>query len=62
MRRASRAWAHLRRLGQALRLILNAPSPSLCGTKGEVSATPIDRVADCGFLIELLAGGSSGCP
>jgi hypothetical protein len=29
---------------------------------GEVSATPIDRVADCGFLVELLAGGSSGRP
>jgi hypothetical protein len=40
----------------------NAPSPSLRGTEGEVSATPIDRVADCGFLVELLAGGSSGRP
>jgi hypothetical protein len=40
----------------------NAPSPSLRGTEGEVSATPIDRVADCGFLIELLVGGSSGRP
>jgi hypothetical protein len=34
----------------------------LRGTEGEVSATPIERVADCGFLIELLAGGSSGRP
>jgi hypothetical protein len=41
---------------------LNAPSPSLRGTEGEVSTTPIDRVADCGFLVELLAGGSSGRP
>jgi hypothetical protein len=46
----------------ALRLVFNAPSPSLRGTEGEVSATPIDRVADCGFLVELLVGGSSGCP
>jgi hypothetical protein len=39
-----------------------APSPSLRGTEGEVSATPIERVADCGLLVELLASGSSGCP
>jgi hypothetical protein len=57
-----RAWAHSRRSGRALRLVLNAPSPSLRGTEGEVSATPIDRVADCEFLVELLAGGSSGRP
>jgi hypothetical protein len=57
-----RAQAHSRRSGRALRLILNAPSPSLRGTEGEVLATPIDRVTDCGFLIELLAGGSSGRP
>jgi hypothetical protein len=43
-------------------LFLNAPSPSLRGTEGEVSATPIDQVADCGFLIELLVGGSGGRP
>jgi hypothetical protein len=43
-------------------LFFNAPSPSLRGTKGEVSATPIERVADCGFLVELLVGGSSGRP
>jgi hypothetical protein len=43
-------------------LFLNAPLPSLRGTEGEVSATPIDRVADCGFLIELLVGGSGGRP
>jgi hypothetical protein len=46
----------------ALRLVFNAPSPSLRGTEGEVPATPIDRVADCGFLVELLVGGSSGRP
>jgi hypothetical protein len=43
-------------------LFFNAPSPSLRGTEGEVSATPIERVANCGFLVELLAGGSSGRP
>jgi hypothetical protein len=48
--------------GELFDLFLDAPSPSLRGTEGEVSATPIGRVADCGFLIELLAGGSSGRP
>jgi hypothetical protein len=43
-------------------LLLNAPSPSLRGTEGEVSAIPIERVANCGFLVELLVGGSSGRP
>jgi hypothetical protein len=43
-------------------LLLNAPSPSLSGTEGEVSATPIERVANCGFLVELLVGGSIGRP
>jgi hypothetical protein len=43
-------------------LFFIASSPSLRGTEGEVSATPIGRVADCGFLIELLVGGSSGRP
>jgi hypothetical protein len=43
-------------------LFFNAPSPSLRGTEGEVSANPIGRVADCRFLVELLVGGSSGRP
>jgi hypothetical protein len=43
-------------------LFFNMPSPSLRGTEGEVSVTPIGRVAGCGFLVELLVGGSSGCP
>jgi hypothetical protein len=43
-------------------LLLSAPSPSLRGTEGEVSATPIERIADCRFLVELLVGGSSGRP
>jgi hypothetical protein len=47
-----RAWARSRRSGRALRLVFNAPSPFLRGTEGEVSATPIDRVADYGFLVE----------
>jgi hypothetical protein len=41
---------------------LYAPSPSLRGTEGEVSTTPIGRVANCGFLFELLPGYSSGRP
>jgi hypothetical protein len=41
---------------------LYAPSPSLRGMEGEVSVTPIERVANCGFLVELLSGGSSGRP
>jgi hypothetical protein len=48
--------------GELSVLFFNVPLPSLRGTEGEVSATPIDRVADCGFLIELLVGGSSGRP
>jgi hypothetical protein len=43
-------------------LFFIAPSPSLRGTEGEVSATPIERVTDCGFLVELLVGGWSGRP
>jgi hypothetical protein len=43
-------------------LFHNAPSPSLRGTEGEISATPIERVANCGFLVEMLVGGSSGRP
>jgi hypothetical protein len=43
-------------------LFFIAPSPSLRGTEGEVSATSIDRVADRGFLVELLVGSSSGRP
>ena len=43
-------------------LLFIAPSPSLRGSGGEVSTTPIERVANRGFLFELLAGGSSGRP
>jgi hypothetical protein len=38
------------------------PSSSLRGMEDEVSATPIERVANYGFLIELLSGDSSGRP
>jgi hypothetical protein len=48
--------------GELSVLFQNVPSPSLRGVEGEVSTTPIDRVADCGFLVELLSGGSSGRP
>jgi hypothetical protein len=41
---------------------LYIPSPSLRGAEGEVSATPIEWVANYGFLIELLSGDSSGRP
>jgi hypothetical protein len=41
---------------------LFVPLPSLRGTEGEVSATPIEQVANCGFLVELLSGDPSGCP
>jgi hypothetical protein len=57
-----RAWARSRRSGRALRLVLYAPSPSLRRTEGEVSVTPIERVANYGFLVELLSGDSSGLP
>jgi hypothetical protein len=39
-----------------------APSPSLRGTEGGVSTTPIDRVVDYGFLVKLFSGNSSGRP
>jgi hypothetical protein len=48
--------------GELSDLFLTRPRHPFRGTEGEVSATPIDRVTDCGFLIELLVGGSSGRP
>jgi hypothetical protein len=42
--------------------LLVRPSTSLRGMEGEVSATPIKRDANCGFLFELLSGDSSGRP
>jgi hypothetical protein len=48
--------------GELSDFFLYAPSPSLHRMGGEVSATPIDRVADCGFLVKLLSGNSSRRP
>jgi hypothetical protein len=48
--------------GELSDLYLYTPLPSLRGTEGEVSTTPIDQVADCRFLVELLSGNSSGRP
>jgi hypothetical protein len=46
----------------ALRLVYTPlPRPS-AGQRGEASATPIERVENCGFLVELLSGDSSGRP
>jgi hypothetical protein len=41
---------------------LYVPSSSLRRTEGEISATPIDRVANCVLLIEMLSVDSSGRP
>jgi hypothetical protein len=49
-------------IGVSSPFCFHAPSPSLRGAEGEVSTTPIDWVADCGFLVELLSGGSNGRP
>jgi hypothetical protein len=57
-----RAWARSKAIGACSLTCLYVPSSSLRGTKGEVSATPIERVANCGFLVELLSGDSSGRP
>jgi hypothetical protein len=57
-----RAWAHSRRLGRALRLFRTSPHYPSAGRGGEVSATPIERVANYRFLFKLLSGGSSGRP
>jgi hypothetical protein len=58
------AWAHLRRSGRAPRLVRTPPRRPSAGQGGEASMTPIERVANRGFLIELLSGDSSGrlCP
>jgi hypothetical protein len=48
--------------GKLSDLFCTLPRRPFTGRGGEVSATPIDRVADCGFLIELLSGDSSGRP
>jgi hypothetical protein len=45
-----RAWARLRRSGWALRLVCTPLRCPSAGQKGEASTTPIERVANCGFL------------
>jgi hypothetical protein len=63
VRRAPRAWAHLRRSGRALRLVCTPlRPPPLAGQRGDVPMTPIERVANNGSLVELLTGSSSGLP
>jgi hypothetical protein len=59
-----RAWAQSRRSGGALRLVHTPLRHPSAGQRGEVSTTPIERVANRGFLVELLSGDSSGrlCP
>jgi hypothetical protein len=58
------AWAHSRRSGRALRLVCVPLRLPFAWQRGEVSRTPIERVANRGSLVELLTGGSSGhlCP
>jgi hypothetical protein len=51
-----RAWAQLRRSRGALRLVYTPPRRLSAGQRGEVSTTPIERVAKYVFLIELLSG------
>jgi hypothetical protein len=57
-----RAWAQLRRSRGALCLVYTRLRRPSSGQRGEVSTTPIERVAKCGFLIEMLSGDSSGRP
>jgi hypothetical protein len=57
-----RAWAHSRRSGRALRLVCTSLRHPSAGWRCEASTTPIERVANRGFLVELLAGDSSGRP
>jgi hypothetical protein len=57
-----RSWARSRRSGRALQLVYAPLRRPFAGRRGEVSTTPIERVANHGSLIELLEGGSSGRP
>jgi hypothetical protein len=56
------AWAQLRRSSGALRLVYTPLRRPSARQTGEVSTTPIEQVANCGFLIELLSDDSSGRP
>jgi hypothetical protein len=55
-------WAHSRRSGRALWLVCAPLRRPFAERRGEVSTTPIERVANNGSIIELLTGGSSGRP
>jgi hypothetical protein len=57
-----RAWAQLRRSRGALRLVYTFPRRPSAGRRVRFPQTPIERVANCGFLIEMLLGDSSGRP
>jgi hypothetical protein len=57
-----RAWAQSRRSRGALRLVYAPLRRPSAGQRGEASTTPIERVTNCGFLVELLSGDSSGRP
>jgi hypothetical protein len=51
-----RAWARLRRSRGALCLVYTSLRRPSAGQRGEASTTPIERVANYGFLAELLSG------
>jgi hypothetical protein len=59
-----RAWAHSRRSGRALQLVCRPLRRPSTGRRGEVSATPIEQVANRGFLVDLIMRDLSGrlCP
>jgi hypothetical protein len=57
-----RAYAQSRRSRGALLLVYMPLRRPSTGQRGEASTTPIERVANCGFLVELLLGDSIGRP
>jgi hypothetical protein len=57
-----RAWARSRLSRDAIRLVYTSLRRLSARWRGEASTNPIERVANCGFLIELLSGDSSGRP
>jgi hypothetical protein len=59
-----RAWAHSRQSGRALRLAHAPPCRPSAGRGGggEVSMTPIERVANRTILVKLLSSDPSGHP
>jgi hypothetical protein len=59
---SSQAWARSRRSRGVLRLVYAPLRRPSAGQRGEAPTTPIERVVNCLFLVELLSGGSSGRP